>query len=229
MHAKALKGIAIATMVMDHLTWAFVPLASGPGQIMHSIGRITGPIMFFFIAEGYAHTRNVKKYAARLAIFAAISQLPYIYFWTGKLPTLENLLPGNILFTLLLGLLAIWAVEKQGRKPHTLLIIIALCIINIPCDWSYWGILLILAFHLSNGKPQQRCTFVLLITITRFLWIWSAETIPGTDLYQLAIPWALPLLHCYNGHRGKGGKWLFYIFYPAHLLIIGFLKWGLLT
>lgn len=229
MQAKTLKGIAIAAMVIDHSTWAFVPLASGPGQIMHGIGRITGQIMFFFIAEGYAHTRSVKKYAARLTVFAIISQLPYIYFWTGKLPTVKNLFSGNILFTLLFGLLAIWALETQGRKTRTLLIIIALCIISIPCDWSYWGILFILAFHFSANEPEKRQAFVLLITITRFLWIRNAETIPGTNLYQLAIPLALPLLYLYNGERGKGGKWLFYAFYPAHLLMIGFLKWGIMA
>ena len=31
---------------------------------------------------------------------------------------------------------------------------------------------------------------------------------------------ALVLIEMYNGEKGKGNKYLFYIFYPAHLLAL---------
>ena len=85
MSSFALKTIAIIAMLIDHIAWAFVPTGTILGQIMHIIGRITAPIMCYFIAEGYYHTHNMKKYALRLAIFALISHIAYNYFMTGKI------------------------------------------------------------------------------------------------------------------------------------------------
>ena len=73
--SNAIKLIAIAAMTVDHIAWAvfpgypkeFLPL------LMHLIGRITCPIMCYCIAEGYHYTRNIRKYTARLFVFALIS------------------------------------------------------------------------------------------------------------------------------------------------------------
>ena len=48
-----LKFIAICAMVCDHTAWGFVEFWSPLGQILHVIGRLTIPIMCFFVAEGY--------------------------------------------------------------------------------------------------------------------------------------------------------------------------------
>ena len=80
--SNAIKLSAIAAMTVDHIAWAvfpgypkeFLPL------LMHLIGRITCPIMCYCIAEGYHYTRNIRKYTARLFVFALISHFCYIYF-----------------------------------------------------------------------------------------------------------------------------------------------------
>ncbi len=72
-------------MLIDHIAWAFVPTGTILGQIMHIIGRITAPIMSYFIAEGFYHTSNLKRYGLRLGIFAIISHIPYYYFINGQL------------------------------------------------------------------------------------------------------------------------------------------------
>ena len=64
--AHTLKIIAIIAMTIDHIAWAFVDACSAAGILMHLVGRLTAPIMCFFIAEGYAHTRNANRYALRL-------------------------------------------------------------------------------------------------------------------------------------------------------------------
>lgn len=73
LNRNQLKYIVIIAMLIDHIAWAFVPTASLLGQIMHFIGRLTAPTMAFFVAEGYHYTRNFKKYALRMAVFAAVS------------------------------------------------------------------------------------------------------------------------------------------------------------
>lgn len=77
LNRNQLKYLVIAAMLIDHIAWAFVPTASLLGQVMHIIGRLTGPTMAYMLAEGYHYTRNVKKYAMRLGIFAVISWLPF--------------------------------------------------------------------------------------------------------------------------------------------------------
>ncbi len=73
----ALKVIAIIAMTIDHLAWMGIveySQAEVPVQIiLHCIGRLTAPIMFFFVAEGYHHTRNYWKYLLRMALLAAVS------------------------------------------------------------------------------------------------------------------------------------------------------------
>ena len=69
-----LKLIAICAMVCDHVAWGFVEFMSPLGQVMHVIGRLTIPIMCFFVAEGFRKTSNVKGYVTRMATFAEWKQ-----------------------------------------------------------------------------------------------------------------------------------------------------------
>lgn len=79
--SNMLKLIAIAAMTADHIAWLLFPgYPTDPLPIiLHIIGRLTCPIMCFFIAEGYHYTRNIKKYTARLFVFAVISHFAYIF------------------------------------------------------------------------------------------------------------------------------------------------------
>ncbi|MBR2154638.1 MAG: conjugal transfer protein TraX, partial [Bacteroidaceae bacterium] len=59
---NALKVIAIVAMTIDHLAWVGIETyeqAETPTQIfLHCIGRLTAPMMIFFVAEGYHHTHD---------------------------------------------------------------------------------------------------------------------------------------------------------------------------
>lgn len=80
--SNAVKLIAIAAMTIDHIAWALWP--GYPHELlpllMHLIGRVTCPVMCFFIAEGYHYTRDVNKYTLRLFAFALVSHFCYIFF-----------------------------------------------------------------------------------------------------------------------------------------------------
>ena len=82
--SNAVKLIAIAAMTIDHIAWALWP--GYPHELlpllMHLIGRVTCPVMCFFIAEGYHYTRDVNKYTFRLFAFALVSHFCYIFFLT---------------------------------------------------------------------------------------------------------------------------------------------------
>ena len=70
LNSHTLKLIAIIAMTIDHVADLWYP--GMPNNIicviMHLIGRLTAPIMFFFICEGFFYTKNLKKYIIRLFI-----------------------------------------------------------------------------------------------------------------------------------------------------------------
>ena len=104
-----LKILAVIFMVFDHL-WATI--VSG-NDWMTYLGRLTFPIFAFQIAEGFIHTSNIKKYTLRLLIFALISEIPFNLFYGGSwfYPYHQN-----VMFTLLLGLLAICQIDKIKKE-----------------------------------------------------------------------------------------------------------------
>ena len=137
LNRNELKYLVIIAMLIDHIAWAFVPTASLLGQIMHIIGRLTGPTMAYMLADGYYYTRSVKKYACRLGIFALLSWIPFSYFELGHIG-----LQFGVIYTLLLSLLAIWLWDK-GRCPQPVKVlgIIGLCILSLFGDWAIFDIL----------------------------------------------------------------------------------------
>lgn len=81
LNANHLKLIAIIAMTIDHvcdLIYPGFPAESG-AMALHIIGRLTAPIMWFFVCEGYYYTHNVKRYMLRLGIFAVISHFAYCF------------------------------------------------------------------------------------------------------------------------------------------------------
>lgn len=137
LNSNHLKMIAIIAMTIDHATDLIYPgFPANPAAIfLHIIGRLTAPIMWFFVCEGYHYTRNIKKYMLRLLVFAIISHFAYCFAFG------INVIP------------------------------------------------------FSDGIFNQTSV-------------------------------VYPLLKQYNGQRGKAKwtKWLFYIYYPAHLVIVGILR-----
>ena len=117
-----LKIIACITMFLDHIKYA-IPITNN--VLTKYLGRIAFPLFAFLITEGYMHTKNLKKYYIRLFIFALISQIPFMLFRT--LVNSSDIIL-NIMFTLLLGLIAITIFDKTKEK----FISIPLCIIIMP-------------------------------------------------------------------------------------------------
>lgn len=247
LNRNQIKYIVIIAMLIDHIAWAFVPTESIPGFIMHFIGRLTGPTMAFFVAEGYQHTRNVKRYAIRLGIFALISWIPFSLFEGGGLPlaitsgqtdsqnmfnlylqskdiTLSIFPSFGVIYTLLLSLLAIWLWDKRSYpKWCKILGIIGLCVLSMFGDWPIFDILYALVFFNYQNNPKKKWILFSVISIFSML-------IGG--VFQLGA-FMIPLLiqFCYNGESGSKKavhKWFFYIFYPAHLLVLGLVKMLLL-
>ena len=224
LNRNQLKYLAVAAMLIDHLAWAFVPTASLLGQGMHLVGRLTGPMMAFFVAEGYLHTRSVKQYLLRMGLFAGISWPAFSLFETGY--PLE--LAFGVIYTLFLGLLAILLWDKSDL-PHgaKVTLTVLLCLFSLLGDWPVFDVLWPLFFVLfrEDDRRKWRAFYLVALGTVPFMLLdepwWSGA-------FQIGV-FAVPLLlkHCYNGEGGSRApfhKWFFYVFYPLHLLILGLMR-----
>jgi hypothetical protein len=218
---NTIKIIAIIAMIIDHVGWAFVETNSFSAVVMHSVGKVTGPIMCYFIAEGNHYSKNHKKYVERLAMFALISHIPYSIFCNyGRV----TLLPTSVIFTLLCGLLALIAYEKIEKNFKWVLVIL-LVGITYWADWPIWGVIFVLCFGIFYGNTKKQLAAYLLANVIK---IAGVIYVGGWNLYiiipVLVSPFlVLTLLHLYNGTKGgnKYSKWAFYIIYPLQFLLIG--------
>lgn len=236
LNADIIKYIAVTAMFIDHIARCFVDFNSVPGQIMHILGRITAPIMSFFIAEGFHHTKNIKRYVLRLVIFALISWFPFIYMLTEELPiAIENdriyLNPHqSMIFTLFLALLSLKIVHNEKMSPVSrLFTILPLIFISLISDWYCLPIIWTLLFDkYRNDYRKQAAAFIIsnIIMIPLVHGLLFGNQL-SEYLFQFGVLLALPILFLYNGKKGsssKFNKWFFYVFYPLHITILGLLK-----
>ncbi len=222
-----LKLIAIIAMTIDHLTWCLFPGCDSRWYVflIHIIGRLTAPIMWFFIVEGYNHTHNVKKYIARLFGFAVISHFTYCFAF--GLPYIPNSIFNrtSVMWSLAWAvvLLTIFDSKKISKSMQTLLMIL-IFIITFPSDWSCIAVFAIMFMNEYRGNFKKQMIFMMIGTL-----MYSAVYFIFIDrlygILQLFTCLTIPILYIYNGERGKLKlKYLFYIYYPLHLIIIGLLR-----
>lgn len=225
-----LKFIAICAMVCDHVAWGFVEFWSPLGQLMHVIGRLTIPIMCFFVAEGFRHTSSRKGYIMRMALFAVVAMLPF-YLFFGELYDYRQ----NIIFDLLLGLLLLAVLENHKFKlwQKILLGAVLFGVSMVIGGWVIMPMLYILVFYYAKGFKKQAAwvcgltifleVFLIVAVELNRIWHFSKYDWPWYDkLYFLGFMIPLLLLRHYNGEKGKDiiGKYFFYLFYPAHFLVL---------
>lgn len=190
----------------DSVGWVYLAY-----QVMRRIiGRMAFPIYCFLLVEGFEKTSNRYKYAGRLFLFALISEIPFNLAFAGKVFYSSY---QNVFFTLLIGLLMIWAMEKTAERFKSSilkltgwgLIFLAAAFISerIYCDYGAHGIIAIALLYLFRKNKVEQ----IIAGCVAFLW-------------EITAPLGFVFVALYNGRRGIKLKYFFYIFYPAHLLIL---------
>nr|WP_325179655.1 TraX family protein [uncultured Oscillibacter sp.] len=274
MSYKQLKIFAIGCMVFDHtvrifpLHQIFAPLAdllwSGGYEgladwlldecilyIMY-IGRLAAPIFVYCIAQGFAHTSNVRHYIGRVFLTAVIAQAPYTLFDLAEMRVLgvvgdwrETGL--NILFTLALALCVLWAHEELKRRKLLFLspLVVAAATwlaMELRMEGGQGYIILAWVYYITRSCPRWQKALIYIPTVLlsrRGLVLWVAESLGTPELTGALRNSLLNVLGNYfgmlvtlsdNGEKGRAGKGFqrfCYAFYPAHfalLALIGFLR-----
>lgn len=239
--SNMIKIIAIIAMTIDHITWMIYPgYPKGIFPIiLHIIGRITCPIMCFFIAEGYYYTKDINKYTKRLFVFAFISHFAYVFAsvdfmdWKSFIPFYYGsaLNQTSVMWSLAWGLVMLRVVNSKKIKSNMMkaLLIILICLISFPSDWSCVASLCILAFGTNRGNLKKQTLWMMFyVAIYTMVYFFAIDKIYG--VLQMAVVLSVPIIRMYNGKRGNNQrindimKWLFYIYYPLHLFIIGWMQ-----
>lgn len=232
--AAQLRWIALGAMLLDHL-WAMVV----PGnQWMTYAGRLAFPIFAFQITEGFLHTADFRRYALRLLAFACVSEIPFDLMYAS---TPFYLFHQNVMFTLLLGLLAIRGLDR-ARQERTakaaalgLLALLGAWLAGVlgMTDYGGMGVLTVAVFYVFRGFPlawlgRLACLFLLNMVFFRGEYL-TAEIFGRTLELQTQgfALLALVPIGLYGGEKGRGGRALqygSYAFYPLHMLALYLIK-----
>ena len=233
LNANQIKLIAIIAMTIDHLTWAFFPGTQAVWYVfcLHIIGRLTAPIMWFFIAEGCHYTHDKKQYIGRLFLFAVISHFAYNFaFGIPLLPLQTGVFNQTGVMWSLAWAAVLIALCRREEIPQwaKLLAIAAVCVVTFPSDWSCIAVMCPFFLYAHRGNFKRQAVDIVVWTfvyaLVYFLFI---DHVYGA--LQMFTFLSVPVLALYNGERGKwkGMKWFFYLYYPAHLLVVGLLRLAL--
>ena len=228
----ALKWIAIASMVIDHfgsivmdgvlapyrvdgmiyftadMPW-FIRSAPMIKTVCEALGSVAFPIFCFLLVEGFVHTRNRLKYGLRMGLFALISEIPYnlAHSQTVWHPALQN-----VLFTLCIGIFTLYAIawtqEKLSmRRAASILSVIGVTLAGaglaflVRGEYVFLGIFcIVLLYVLRENRYWQLAGFAPLLIVSPWILL------------------AVPPVAAYNGQRGRGSRYFFYVFYSAHFL-----------
>ena len=224
-NGAGLKRIAMCCMFMDHFADVFLKPAvlltasevcSISYWLMSGIGRIAFPIFSFLLVEGFLRTRNVGNYVLRLGLCGLGSEIPYDLAFSGRIIDWHS---QNVLFTLFLGLMALMLIrrlnngrEEPVRRSVVVMIMAGIFLLAVfaefsRCDYGAIGVFLIISMYLFRKQETWRdlVSGMLLVVLNPF---------------EAAAAVAIPLIHRYNGERGKQSKYGMYLFYPGHLLLL---------
>lgn len=233
--ANMLRVIAVLLMLSDHIWATYMSF----GDWMTYIGRMAFPIFAFQIAEGFVHTKNVKKYILRLLGFAIVTEIPFNLFYSSRT---FNPYHQNVLFTLLLGLLAIVLIDKAKKdrsakniaKTVALLFLIVVASVIGFVDYGINGMLMVVMFYLFRDFPFAWLAQLLGMVAINIIFF-EGQVIPF-ELFgkHFEIPtqgfavFSLIPIWLYGGRKGISNKVLqyaFYAFYPVHMLILYLIKY----
>jgi len=208
--AASANSNAIMDWMSENLNLFFVY------SVMRMIGRLGFPIFCFLLVEGFQRTRNVKKYAMRLGLFALISEIPFDLAFNGEILEFGY---QNVFFTLFLGLMTMiafdWIAKREwaanaGLDRAVKVIFSAAALVTgagiahfLRTDYAAKGVICIMVLYLFRKKRAAQIA----AGCVAFLW-------------EITAPLAFIPVAFYNGKRGLKMKYFFYAFYPGHLLLL---------
>lgn len=236
---STLKIIALVTMLIDHIgavvVWRIVLLWSDGmvqssqvsieafkalvllNMILRFIGRISFPIYCFLMVEGFQRTHNKWNYAMRMGIFALISEIPFDLAFSSKVLEFSY---QNVFFTLFLGIVAMALVETIERRFWYAGLGITNEMVQLLLSILVVGAVAGLAWFMKTDYDAIGIVCIMLLYMFRKNKV--SQILAGclSFMWEITAPLAFIPIAFYNGERGLKLKYVFYLAYPLHLLIL---------
>ncbi len=239
--SKTIKWIAMITMAVDHTAVAIVEtmIYSGTGafgeklyllyEIMRDVGRLAFPLFIWLLAEGFFRTHSRAKYLLGMAVFSVISEIPFdlaLMISPDRFSVMFDNSHQNIYFTLTIGLLCMIISERilgKFEKPNPafqalVAVLAAVCggalaeLLNT--DYGAVGVAAIMAAYMMRRNGLKDLELPAAVGVLLFSSL--------TEGYAVADCF---VVRASNGSRGNiRHKWLYYVFYPAHLAVLALIK-----
>lgn len=230
-----LKLVAMVTMLIDHLGKMCFPQY----RIMRIIGRLAFPIYAYCIAVGCVYTRNHLKYLTRIVLIALISQPLYVVamghtnaqmyavsFAEEPVRAAINFYvcswsKPSILLPLSLGIMIIWTIRER-KIILTLAMMLVIWRIRGNLDYGWRGVTLMVLMYLFINH-----WWISLPVVFSFMFWWGSKG-TGYELFgfkfgiQMFALLTLSMIYIPTYSRVRLNKWIFYLYYPAHLILVMF-------
>lgn len=249
LNAYQLKLIAIIGMISSHIViawWEIIP--TWLAFPMYIAGGMTFPIMSYFVAQGYKHTSNYKKYVSRVLLFGLLALPFHVLTITLPMAGMTFSYPFlNIMFNIAVGLWVLRLYERmKSRVLFWLLFVVVIAPLSLVLlEWYIVGVAMVLMGHIIKNETLARIVPSLFAAACfALLGLWVAgmttqtgsaqflaytntlpllmnyEFVPVQQSFAIGMVIAAFLLAGYTGERGKQSKWLFYIVYPGHFVVL---------
>lgn len=239
-----IKIIGIILMFIDHIHQMFVPF--GIPNWVDWFGRPVATLFFFVSVVGFSHTKSKKRYMLRLYISMIL--MSFLTFFLEKIVHYDQVvLINNIFRDLFIGTLMMAGIDliisgKKHKKVLNILcgfllillpfissILVSIALSNptilqnssimtlimtfVPAIFLAENGIMVLLIPLLYIFRNKRNIQILMIIITALFYLFMGST-------QWIMIFAIIPIMMYNGQKGKGMKYFFYIFYPAHIALL---------
>ena len=229
-----LKLVAMIAMLCDHAGKMLFPQY----RIMRIIGRMAFPIYAYCLAVGCVYTKNPLRYLGRIVLLALVSQPIYAVSMGHSTPSMYALSfteqpiraalnfyieswtkKPSILVALALGMLLIWTLRER-KLVFTAALAVFIWLVQNKLDYGVKGIALMLLFYVFASRRWLSLPCVL-----AFMVWWGLQG-SGYNVFgvrfssQMFAIMSLPFIYLRTNTGIRLPKWLFYAFYPAHLVLI---------
>ena len=235
-----LKLVAMISMLIVHTGKMFF----SQYRIMRIIGRLAFPLYAYCIAVGGVYSKNKLKYLSRILLVGLISQPFYAVALAHTVPAMyavrfaDNPLGAvmnfyvqswavpNIMLTLALGLMLIWSL-REGQYVCALSVALLVWKAQNAVNYGWRGVALIALFYLTISHWWVS----LPVMSANMLW-WGSQ---GASYHMFGASFgiqmfailALPLVYIPTWSKLRINKWVYYLFYPAHLIGIMLIEFAL--
>ena len=217
-----IKYLAIVLMTFNHIAHILMTPGTVVYEVFEDMGYFTSITMCYFLVEGYFYTHSKRDYAKRLFLFALISEIPYLlamgYFQL------------NVIFTFLICFCILLLLDSRLNKIQKILSVLGLILLSTLCDCALILPIATILFKFSRGNRKKQIQAWIIMCAVPFL--------SGYALlhgFYAIISWILAgivIQVFYNGKKSEKyvffNKWLFYFYYPVHLLVLWSIRFFLL-